>query len=524
MKHRALHRVALSALLLLSLLLSVGVAGFAAEEPAYGGVLTMAVSADIVTMDPHNTGDIPSFNVQNHVYEELLKWTDDGIGPGLATEWWFSDDDLQLTMKLKEGVVFHDGSPFNAEVVKYNFDRILDPANALRVRSQYSVIKRVEVADEYTVVFHMDEPFGPILAALAAPNAGIISKQALEDSSKDIALNPVGTGPFVFANWTPLQETRVVAFEDYHKGRPYLDEIVFRPIPDAQARLAALEAGDVQVASPIPLQDVERIERSARLRVDSAPTMDNLHMPFNTLRPPFDDVRVRQALNYAVDKDAIVQAFYRGYADPLTDSPVTSAIFGHVATGDYYEYDPARARALLQEAGYANGFAMDVWVPDGRYLEDRRTAEAVAAFLGAVGVRVNLRTFEWGAYIGELTSMRADPVPPYGAVMFTFAVGTRDADRGLGDIYSCGRWQPDGWNMSFYCDDEVESLLVDARHETDPSNRLELYGQAQRILMEDAPAIFLVGIHYVAARSAQVHDIIMDPNGAITLTDAWLKP
>ncbi|MBM4429622.1 MAG: hypothetical protein FJ026_04640, partial [Chloroflexi bacterium] len=277
-------------------------------QPVQGGTLTVATQADAATFDPHHTGDVPSGMVQWHIYETLVKWTDEGqVGPGLATEWTWSPDGLALTMKIKKGVKFHDGTDLTAQVVKYNIDRMRNPDNALRARPQVAAISEVETPDDYTVVLKLSETSGPLLSNLAAGQLAMISQAALEKYGQDISLHPVGTGPFEFVQWDTKEKVVLKAFPDYHGQKPYLDEIIFKPVPNQQARVAMLEAGDAQVAAPIPLQDIERLKADPRFVIASIAGMDNLHMPLNNLREPFNDVRVRQALNYAVDKDALVK-------------------------------------------------------------------------------------------------------------------------------------------------------------------------------------------------------------------------
>lgn len=495
-----------------------------AAAPRQGGSLMIATQADAATLDPHNTGDVPSGIVELHIYETLVQWTEDGnIGPGLATEWTWSDDNLTLTMKLREGVKFHDESTLNADVVKFSFDRILDPENNLRARPQYATIESVEASDEQTVVIRLSEPNGAIMPALAAPLASIISKDALEKYGADISLNPVGTGPFKFVRWDTKEQIVLEAFEDYHGGRPNLDRITFRPVPEQQARVAMLEAGDAHVAAPVPLQDLPRLDDDPRFVIQSINGMDNLHMPLNTLREPFDDVRVRQALNYAVDKEALVENVYFSYAKPLNDSPLAPATWGYQPVGEYYAYDVEKAKALMEEAGVSDGFKMEIWIPDGRYIQDRRVGEAVAGYLDAINIDVELQTFEWATYVNKILGGSPDPPPEYGAVLISFAVGTRDADRGLSPIFRCDQWVPNGFNLSFYCNEEADAALTEGRRATAPEARLKAYAEAQKLIMEDAPAIFLVAYEFVGAHDAKVHNVVLDPWGGVIVKNAWIE-
>jgi peptide/nickel transport system substrate-binding protein len=497
--------------------------GAAAGQPVQGGTLTLATQADVATFDPHHTGDVPSQMVQWHIFEQLLNWTDEGVvGPGLATEWEWSDDGLTLTLKLKSGIKFHDGTDFNAQVVKYNFDRVRDPELSLRGMSMLTAVADIETPDDSTVVLKLSETSGAMMSNLASTQLSIVSQKALEEYGADISLHPVGTGPFQFVQWDTKEKVVLKAFADYHGPKPYLDEIIFKPVPDQQARVAMLEAGDAQVAAPIPLQDIERLEADGRFVVEGIAGMDNLHMPLNTLQEPFSDVRVRQALNYAVDNQALVNSVYLGYATPLTDSPLAPAMFGYVPVGEYYSYDVPKAKQLLADAGYADGFKMTIWIPDGRYIQDRRCSEAVAGYLKEIGVDVELQTYEWATYVSKLLGSEPNTAE-YDAVLISFAVGTRDADRGMASIYESTQWVPKSFNMSFYANDKVDAALQAAREETDQQERLRLYGEAGKQIMEDAPAIFLVSYEFVGAYSNKVHDLSLDPNGGVNVTRSWVE-
>jgi peptide/nickel transport system substrate-binding protein len=294
-------------------------------------------------------------------------------------------------------------------------------------------------------------------------------------------------------------------------------------VPDQQARVAMLEAGDAMVAAPVPLQDIPRLEDDPRLVVEGISTMDNLHMPLNLMREPFDDVRVRHALNYAIDKQALVDSVYFGYAKPLDDSPLAPPMWGYQPVGTYYNYDVDKANELMAEAGLADGFEMIIWIPDGRYVQDRRVGEAVAGYLSAINVDVELQTYEWATYVNKLLSGSSDPPPEYGAVMISFAVGTRDADRGLSPIFRCDQWVPNGFSLSFYCNEETDEALIAGRRATDTDERMAAYYDAQKLIMEDAPVIFLVAYQFVASHDAKVHDVIVDPNGGVIVKNAWIE-
>jgi peptide/nickel transport system substrate-binding protein len=278
-----------------------------AQAPRRGGELMVGTQADVTTLDPHYTGDIPSGMVEFHMYEQLIQLDRNGNRtPSLAESWSWSKDGLALTLKLRAGVVFHDGTPFDSAAVKANFDRIMDPEAKTLARSLFATVARVETPDPRTVVLHLKEPTGALIANLTSNRASMISPEAIRKHGKELARNVAGTGPFSLEEWRPKERVAVRANDRYWGGRPPLDRIVFRPIPNTAARLAALEAGDVAIAAPVLPQDVDRLGKNPALSIVAVHGGDNMQMPLVFLEKPLADKRVRQALNHAVDRDAIV--------------------------------------------------------------------------------------------------------------------------------------------------------------------------------------------------------------------------
>jgi peptide/nickel transport system substrate-binding protein len=506
--------------LVLALVLALAAAGPAAAQ---GKELVIGTQADAATLDPHYTADVPSGTIEFHVYETLVATDRSGQRvPGLAESWSWANDGLALTLKLRANVTFHDGTPFNAAAVKANFDRIMDPEAKTLARSLFATVDRVETPDARTVVLRLKEPTGALIANLASNRASIVSPDAIAKHGKELARNMVGTGPYVLEEWRPKERVAIKASDRYWGGRPKLDRIVFRPIPNTASRLAALEAGDVAIAAPVLPQDVERLQKTGTLEVIAVAGGDNLQMPLVTLKGPLADRRVRQALNYAVDKEAIARVIYRGYAKPLSDAPLAPATFGYQPVGSFYKFDRERARALLKEAGYDQGFKLAALAPDGRYVNDRQTAESVVSYLKAVGVEVGLQTLEWGTYVQKLLAARADTPPDFNMAMITFATASMDADQGM-VIYRGDNWPPNGFNFSFYKSAEVDRHLARGRAAFEPADRLAAYKEAQRLVMEDAPAIFIVSYQYIAAMSKKVKGAYPMPIGAVMAKDAWIE-
>ncbi|MDR7484455.1 MAG: ABC transporter substrate-binding protein [Armatimonadota bacterium] len=495
----------------------------AAQGPRRGGELIVGTQADVATLDPHYTGDVPSGMVQLHMYETLIALDrNNRYAPGLAESWFWARDGLSLTIRLRQGVTFHDGVPFDAAAVKANLDRMMDPEARTLARSLFATVDRVDTPDSRTVVLRLKEPTGALIANLASNRAAMVSPDAIRRFGRDLSRNVVGTGPFVLEEWRPKERIVVRANDKYWGGRPNLDRIIFRPAPNTAARIAMLEAGDAHVVAPITPQDVDRLRRNPNLDVITVFGGDNMHMPLVTLHAPLRDKRVRQALNYAVDKEAIARVIFRGFAKPLTDSPLAPATWGYQDVGNFYPFDRPKARQLMQEAGYDKGFRMTIIAPDGRYINDRQVAEAVASYLKSLGIEVDLQIYEWGTYVGKLLSARTDPLPDFWAALITFAVGTMDADQGM-VIFRGDNWPPNGFNFAFYRNPQVDALLARGRSAVEPRDRLAAYREAQRLVMEDAPAIFLVAYQYMGAVNKKVKGVWLMPIGAVMAKGAWLE-
>lgn len=494
-----------------------------ADAQQRGGNVVLATQADAARLDPAATGDVPSMMVQSVMFEGLVGWSkDQKLVPELAESWTFSDGGKVITWKLRKGVKFHDGEEFDAHAAKVNFDRWLDKDSGLVTVSQFSSIEKVEVVDKYTLKMTLKEVNGAILQTLAGRRGMFNSPKALAKWGKDITLHPTGTGPFEFVEWVPKDHITVKRFEGYWGKKPMLDGITFKPVPEPASRVAMLEAGNADMAAPIPIPDVERLKANPKLQVMAVDSLDNLHFAINMQKDLFRDLRVRQALNYAVDKESIVKNIYKGYAVPLTKSPVSPFLWGYSAVGEYYKYNPAKAKELLKEAGVKPGTKLVMWIPDGRYVQDRQVGEAVAGYLHEVGFDVQIQKMEWATYIGRVVQ-KPDPIAPYDLVMLAWSVGTQDADWGLAGTFLSTNMPPKAFNLAFYKSDAVDRALMAGRETTDAAKRVEAYKVAQKQIMEDAPWIFLVAYKFIGAAKKDLQGAFVIPFGGAVVKESWIQ-
>ena len=482
--------------------------------------LTIARPTDPVSLDPHFETTAPGSWVFSQVLEPLITVNQDmEIEGRLATDWEFIDA-TRLRFTLRQDVTFHDGTPFNAEAVKYTWDRGLEGDPPGRWASLAGPVAGVEIVDEYTVDLVAERPYGPLMLTATMPYTGVVSPTAAEELGEEFGRNPVGTGPFRFVEWRSNERIVLEANEDYWRGRPALDRVVFRTIPEEGARMLSLQTGEVDmVLLPTP-SDLPALEADPNFTVEGAPGVGVVYLAFNLAMPIVDDVRVRQAIAHAVDRQLIVDAILEG-GGVLATSVIGEPVFGYsdMELTERYPYDPERALELLAEAGYTQGddgllrdadgapLTLRMLPSNGRSLKDREIAEVIQEFLRQVGITVEMDVFEWATTF-EL--MRGETLD-YHLNTFTWFTTTADADYTMYSNYVSTELPPASWNRWRYADEDVDEWLMAARASLDEQERLELYAQVQDRLAEDLPAIPLYGSYEVAALSADVTGFVAHP-------------
>ncbi|WP_062048314.1 glutathione ABC transporter substrate-binding protein [Bacillus sp. JCM 19034] len=492
-------------------------------EGAEGGDLIVAMLSDAVEINPHGSNDTPSTNIAYNIYESLIK-TDQNLDlhPGLA-ESWEQIEDTVWEFELRQGVKFHDGSDFNAEVVKANFDRILDPAVASPRSFLYEMVTNVEVIDEYTVQIETEYPFAPLPAHLAHEAGGMISKELIEadyaamedgqDPSSKINEHPIGTGYFKFESWTPGQEIKLVRNEDYWGENVKLDSVTFKVVPEDLTRIAELETGDAHISDPLSPSDVSRVEATDGIYVNEQESVALSYIGFNLDKEPFDDVRVRQAISMAIDKEQIVEGIYYGAAQPAI-GPIAPVVFGYDENQSGLEYDPEAAKELLAEAGYPDGFSTTLWTNDNRERVD--TVTNVQEQLRQIGIDVDVQTLEWGAYLEQTANGEHD------MFILGWTTVTGDADYGMYGVFHSTQVGDPG-NRTFIQNDELDGLLEEARRSTDEEERLDLYRQAQDLLVEEAPMIYTLHQHFLLGVREEVKGLEQTPTQILKLQNVTLE-
>jgi peptide/nickel transport system substrate-binding protein len=447
------------------------------EEKAFVS-FTIATPVDPQSLDPAYDTNRKSISVMSQIYDRLIWWDGDGkLEPALATSWEMIDD-TTLELKLREGVTFHNGDPFTADDVVFTFERLLDADNPVPL-SSYMVgsMSGIEKVDDMTVRITTPSPRALIVSEVA--RISIVSQKAVEAGGEQYGLTPVGTGPFKLVRWDKNERIVFEAFDDHWRGRPELDELVFKIIPDEFARFAAIMAGEADVIPGVPPERVAELERNPNIKVVTVQSARNMFVGMNTWEPPFDDVRVRQAMNYAVDVQLIVDTILSGYGVP------NNSICGQVVVGfdpdlEGYDYDPEKAKALLAEAGYPDGLEVMFWGTNARYLKDKEIQEAIGAQLAEVGVKVTHNMPEWADYWGKYRPGELD------GLMF---LGTGN------DLMDCDMTMTYRYYSQtagqYFNSPELDALIEKEQAEVDPAKRQEIFDEIQRYIRDQAAWIFL---------------------------------
>jgi glutathione transport system substrate-binding protein len=503
----------------------IGLALSAATSPglldaASPRILTVVQSGEASSLDPvlesYNAGSA----LDRALYEGLVAF-DVRMKPFpvLARSWMVSPDGLTYTVHLQPGVTFHDGTPFNARALKVNFDRLLDPQKD-RLYGLVEMISQVKVIDDTTVQLILSRPYSALFYNLANPDIVITSPAAIAQYGVDgLATHEDGTGPFTFVSWTKGDDIVVRRNPRYWKpGQPAVDQIVFRDVPDATQRLAMLKTGEAQFVFPIDPANVKPLSGDPSIRLIKGPSILVQFVGMNLLHPPFNNRDVRLALNYAINKQILIQTLYRGYAQEM-QSFVSPLLPGYKAVGTY-PYDPAKARALLQQAGYPQGFTTTLWISNVTF--QQQLAVFLQQQFAQVGVTLKIMPLDSASLFAlekkgpdeNTIQMRLGGYSPSnGSTYWQFHV-----------VLSKAAWPPTGLlNFSFYDNPAMEQALERGLQTENVAQRNAAYAQAQQIEFEDAAVLWLASPTNIAGETTNLTGAYVVPDQTQAVQGAQLQ-
>lgn len=493
------------------------------------GVLIYASGADATTLDPADAEDGESAKVLVNVFDTLVTYPLDSadLVPGLATEWSESPDRLAWTFKLREGVKFHDGTPFNADAVVFSMNRLIDPTNPHRYGaklpygSDFQVIESVTAQGPYAVVFKLKRPSGVLLRNLAMFVAGIVSPTAVQADKENCKIHPVGTGPFQFDSWLPGEKLSIVANPDHWQGPPGVRQVIFKPIAEPAARLRQLKTGEIDMADGLSIPVREQIKADPGLKLLTSGGMNIGYLGMNTSRPPFDNPLVRKAVAHAIDKAAILASAYDNAGNVAT-TPIPRNLWGFDPDVPDYPYDPGKAKELLAEAGVKPGTKIQFWAMRNSrpYMPaPEKIAAMVQQQLRDIGLEPEILSPPWSQYLDQvgngehqmcLMGWSTDNADPN-----NFLYNLLDKDHAV---------PPNANNNCFYKSDPLHEILIAAQEESDQAKRADLYRQAQRIIHEDCPMVPLVSLEMAAGVRKHVTNYQVHPTGIVMLRAVKLEP
>ena len=488
--------------------------------------LVIAIEGTISSMDPANIPDTNAISATRGCYESLVKFDENQQVVGLlAEDFEVSEDSMVYTFHLREGVKFHDGTDFNAAAVKANYDRVLDKNNNLRMRRTYVKtesdgteifrVASVETPDDYTVVFTLSEPWSPFLNRLT--QFAIISPAALEQYGNNIMNNPVGTGPFVCTEWSEGDQTSFERFDGYWGEQPGVDTVVIKEVPEAGTRTAMLQTGEADFVYPTASDHIQAIQEADDVNIMATDSNIFRYVTLNANLPELSDVRVRQAMDYAIDKDAYNTLMYSGYGKEAT-SCVPDSIPGYEEQ-EAYAYNIEKAKELLKEAGYEDGFSLTLW--GDNITQEIKGMTFVKQQLEQIGIQVEVVPMEPATLTDKIYVEPEETELNMWYVNWSASDFTMDGS--LRSILYSQMAPPVSANTAYYNNEEVDALLDAGLKTANLEEQAEIYSKAQQQIWEDAPWLFLGNDCIIYSQKAYLSGVTISPDGAFDFTKATLE-
>lgn len=494
--------------------------------------LVVGRANDSVTLDPSCTTEMDSFKVTVNILETLVKCEKEGndVVPLLSESWKSSEDGLKWVFKLRQGVKFHDGTPFDAHAVVFNFHRWMDPKNPYHNGpfSYWSYIfggfpgfvKSVTAISNYSVEIVLNKPYAPFLYALTMPAFGIASPEAIKKYTGDLYENPVGTGPFVFRSWDRNKSIILERNQRYWNGAAKVDEIEFKVIPKNKDRLEELRQGTIHIADYLSPEDIADVKFDPNLYLYFRPSFNVGYLAINNERTPFNDRIVRAAISHGIDKEKMIIDVFDDLGKPAITF-IPPSLWGYNGSLEVYEYNPEKSRQLLAEAGYPNGFNTTLWVMDAtrEYIpKPLKTAQFIKESLQQVGINVEIEVFNWNEYLNRIHNGEHE------IALIGWTGDYADPDNFLYTMFASENAKPGlAGNYSFYKSADVDQLLTQARETTNMSFRRSLYRRIQETVNYDIPSVPLAHTMPVLAARLSVKGYTPHMTGIESLEQVSLE-
>lgn len=465
--------------------------------------LVVAVSAEPVTLDPSDQNDNASSMAIRQIFDTLLTQdTDMNIQPGLAESWEFTDN-LTLKLNLRKNVKFHNGEPFTSADVLYSLERALNNPKVSSFISSIDITNSKAI-DEYTVELKTNEPYVPLLANLAHTSISMVCKKAIEEAGDNVGTEPVGTGPFKFVKWEHGDRVELERNDEYWGTKPAFKNLTMRAIVENANRAIEVETGGVDIALSLAPNDGTRLKDTPDVNVFVYESVTTSGMQINTTAEPFTDVRVRQALNYACDYQAIGDSVYEGYGSRAI-CPMSTAVWAANTKLTPYTYDPEKAKALLKEAGYENGLPQTLVLVTNDNRQRIDTFEIMQNQLAAVGIKSEIS-------VRDMATLASFVPGDYEIFMAGWGTTTGDPDTGLYQTFNSNSGTANSKRIQFR-DPQIIELLEQGRAETDTEKRFELYQKAQELIWDACPWVWYWQTDSIDATTSQVKGYIPHPAG-----------
>ena len=496
------------ALIMLGLSLFITGCGGEKKEEKINNNIVVSQGSKPKSLDPNMYNEIPALTITEQIFNTLLKVDENGnIVPELAESFEYVSP-TELVIKIRQGVKFHNGDEMTAEDVKFTLDRA---RKSNQTGYLFAPITEVSVIDKYTVKITTDKPFGPLMTNLAQTQASIVCKRAVEEvGEENFFKSPVGTGQYKFKDWIPGDRIVMEAFDDSFQGKPQVREITLRIITEVSNRMIALETGEADIAFDIGIMDKEAVKNNDEMEFLEISSPSSLYLGFDQTNPIFTDKRVREAIAYAVDKDILVNTVFQGSA-VVADSPMPSSCVDHITPAKQYSQNIEKAKQLLAEAGYPNGFDIELWVNDDGARVDM--CVIMQEQLRNIGINAEIKIWEWGAYV----TRTAQPKKQLYLLSWN---STSDGDAALYALFHSSQKGLSG-NRSYFENTDVDKALDTGRYSVDKTVRSEAYAQAQNILQEELPHYTLVYPMLNVAVRKNVKNVVFRNDGYIDIRNMY---